>query len=100
VQAEKGHFICKFVKKGSTCPICPPVPTFMPLPNVRSALYVDLPYDKIYNLSLLKSNIQDNLKTSFAGIFATKFFTFRIIGILLTSFYNIHGMKAVRTLRG
>ena len=79
---------------------CPPIPTSMPLSNVRSAFYCDLPFDKIFKLFLSKSAMIDNFTISFAVISATNFLTFRIIGILHTSFYNFHGIKAVRNLRG
>ena len=44
--------------------------------------------------------MSDNLTTSFAVIFVTNFFTYRTIGNLQTSFYNIHGIKAVKNQGG
>ena len=69
----------------------------MPFSNVRSGLYF---FDKIFDLSLSKCIMLDNLTILFAVISASNFFTFRIIGIPQVSFYNIHGIKAVKNLEG
>ena len=67
---------------------------------MRSALYFDSPFDKIFKLSLKKSVMQNNVTISFAVISATNIFTVRIIGILQTLFKDIHDIRAVIKSRG
>ena len=49
---------------------------------MRSALNFDLPFDKIFSLSLFKSTMLDNVTKLFAIISAANFFTAIIKGIV------------------